>query len=268
VNAEALAQLSTRSFYRDIGDPYSDFNAAEIDPVSLVDVAGKTWRMTWANRLDAVQSTLMRKTVENEVILDTATNSATDWIVTFPTRRFFDAANPRPPFDQVSIPAGRDIHFVTRFRPRDGSEISLMEFCEFLCPGAWYQGYNLRMPWTSSVVSFKPRTTALEMGAATVSTALGSRNAWLVPLPTGSASGAASLGPEAMGALGAMAPLTAVSLQHSSGAIANGPVTIEGFPMVGFMVRTFNNGRLTCGAGACQGNYGGSFPHKWTTGIR
>jgi len=33
-------------------------------------------------------------------------------------------------------------------------------------------------------------------------------------------------------------------------------------------VRTFNNGRLDCGAGACQGNYGGSFPNKWTTGVR
>jgi len=35
-----------------------------------------------------------------------------------------------------------------------------------------------------------------------------------------------------------------------------------GLPVVGFMVRTFVNGTLSCAAGSCQ-NYGGSFPHKY-----
>lgn len=268
VNAEALAQLSTTSFYRDRADPYPDFNAAEVTPVSAVVSGGKTYRMTWANGLDAVQSALMRVTADNEVILDTATVSATDWIMTFPTKRFFDPANPRPPFDQVSRPADRQIHFVTRFRPRDGSEIALMESCEFLCPNGWYQGYDLRMPWMSSIVTFRPQTAALEMGSAAVSGALGSRNAWLVPLRTGSASGSASLGPEGMGALGAMTPLSARSIRHSDGTIVDETVRVIGFPMAGFAVRTFGNGLLACGSGACQGNYGGSFPHKWTTSVR
>jgi hypothetical protein len=29
---------------------------------------------------------------------------------------------------------------------------------------------------------------------------------------------------------------------------------------VGFFARTFANGTLGCGAGSCQGNYGGAFP--------
>jgi hypothetical protein len=268
VNADALAQLSTRAFYRDRADPYPDFNSAEIDPVSLVMAGGKTYRMTWANGLDAVQSVLMRKTAESEVILDAATASATDWILTFPTKRLFDPANPRPPFDGVSRPAGRQMHFTARFRPRDGSEVSLMDACEFVCAPGWFPGYDLRTPWASSVLSFRPRTAALEGGAATVSLALNSRNAWSVPLPTGNASGVSSIAPEGMGAPGAMTPLTARSLKHSNGAVAEETVTLTGFPMVGFAVRTFANGRLDCGAGACQGNYGGSFAHKWTTVVR
>jgi hypothetical protein len=37
---------------------------------------------------------------------------------------------------------------------------------------------------------------------------------------------------------------------------------IKGLPAIGFMVRTFRNGTLTCGSTSCQGNYGGSFAHK------
>jgi hypothetical protein len=267
-NAVALAQVATRSFYRNYNDPYPDFNAAEVDPVSVVVSGGKTYRMQWSSGLDAVQSVLMHRTVESELTLDTGTNSATDWIVTFPTKRFYDPANPRPPFQDVYRGPGAQMKFVLDLHPRNSAPATLSESCDFTCPGGWYQGFDLRLPWATSVVAFKPRSAALEIGAATVSGALGSRNAWLVPLPTGSQSGRASLAPERFGALGSLAPLSASTLRHSDGAVAVETVRINGFPMVGFEVHTFINGLLTCSTGTCQGNYGGSFPHKWTTSIQ
>ncbi len=43
--------------------------------------------------------------------------------------------------------------------------------------------------------------------------------------------------------------------------------TYLGLPVTGFMVRTFNNGTLTCGTASCQGNYGSLFGHKFRQDI-
>src|SRR5205085_573835 len=47
VNAEALADLGTRPFFRAAVDPYPDFAAVEIDAVSVVIANGKAYRSTW-----------------------------------------------------------------------------------------------------------------------------------------------------------------------------------------------------------------------------
>ena len=41
-----------------------------------------------------------------------------------------------------------------------------------------------------------------------------------------------------------------------------GEYQLRGLPIVGFMARTFQNGTLSCGTNACQGNYGGAFRHR------
>ncbi len=46
---------------------------------------------TWPIGPGAMSAVLMRNTVQNEFILDSATSSATDWIVTFPTKRYLVA---------------------------------------------------------------------------------------------------------------------------------------------------------------------------------
>ena len=57
--------------------------------------------------------------------------------------------------------------------------------------------------------------------------------------------------------------------QHRADHDARGgvPATFFGLPVTGFMVRTFANGNLTCGAATCQGNYGSLFNHSYTTTI-
>jgi hypothetical protein len=45
--------------------------------------------------------------------------------------------------------------------------------------------------------------------------------------------------------------------------LTGGEQVVRGLPLVGLMARTFLNGTLTCGSSACQGNYGGSFVHRY-----
>jgi len=45
--------------------------------------------------------------------------------------------------------------------------------------------------------------------------------------------------------------------------LSAGEMVVRGLPVVGFMARTFLNGTLTCGSINCQGNYGGSFVHRY-----
>src|SRR5258708_2308798 len=112
-NADALVELTTQHFYRNYTDPYPDWNAAEVTPLSYFSSEGKLYRMAWSRGVDAVSSVLMRTGVENEFILDANTRSETDWVITFPTRRFYvsgssvhqpSRAAPTPPLFHVFHP--------------------------------------------------------------------------------------------------------------------------------------------------------------------
>ena len=110
VNADALANLASRPFYRPIADPYPDFDVTEVDAYSTGIVEGKVYRATWSRGVDAVSSALIASVIENEFVIDAATRSRTDWIVTLPTRRFYGsgttvAAPFSPPFSDTACPS-------------------------------------------------------------------------------------------------------------------------------------------------------------------
>jgi hypothetical protein len=48
---------------------------------------------TWDRGIDAVSAVLMRNVIKNTFVLDTATQSSTDWVVTFPTKHHYISAN-------------------------------------------------------------------------------------------------------------------------------------------------------------------------------
>ena len=68
-------------------------NAALIGPTSNVftsaGIVTTVWPISAAGSRDAMSATMMRNTVINEYVLDNATASQTDWIVTFPTKRAY-----------------------------------------------------------------------------------------------------------------------------------------------------------------------------------
>jgi hypothetical protein len=107
VNAEALAELSSRQFFRPASDPYPDFAAAEIDNVSVVVANNQVYRSVWTRGIDAVSAVLMREAWLGEYVLDIGTRSQTDFVATLPTRHYYvtstSAANP---FSQPGLWAG------------------------------------------------------------------------------------------------------------------------------------------------------------------
>lgn len=261
VNATALSDVASRKYYRGPADPYPDFDAAEINKVSAFVQNGKLYRTVWPTGLEAVDAALMRSSVTNEVVLDSPTQSATDWILTMPTRRFHVGTPPDGPFKNAFI-EGQDIPMEMRFFPRDGYGHKYGEgACDLpLCPGQSH--VELRARWSTTVLAFR----AGGDFQPTTSDALGSRNAWGIGLASEVQNGSAFL---TFGAF--VSPdrwydpkveFGAETTRIDNNAKGYEAFIVRGMPVVGFMVRTFRNGTLTCDDGACQGNYGGSFPHR------
>lgn len=253
VNAVALAQLSSGSFYRDYGDTYPDFTSVEVDPVSILVSATGTSRVTWSAGVDAVASVLMASSLGGETILDSATSSGTDWIVTFPIRPFRQPGNSIPPVTYPRpVTAGyQSVAF--QWTPRDGGPTSTFNRVDFAEPPNSYD-VNLGLPWAATVISFAHGSTA-SAGPILASTVLGSANAEQIMLPT-----AVEDGTGALQLTGSLGPNPATSFNHSDGTLGSQAVTLNGAPVVGFWVRTYLNGTLTCGSATCLGNYGGAYP--------
>jgi hypothetical protein len=115
VNAVALQDVATDKYYRPANDPYPDYDAAEIGKASAFVQDGKLYRSQWGSGLAAVEAVLLRTTLANEVVLDAGTASATDWVVTMPTRRLHAGSPPTAPFDMNGL------QLAVTFAPRDGA---------------------------------------------------------------------------------------------------------------------------------------------------
>jgi hypothetical protein len=249
--AEALASLTTQPFYRNFDDAYPDFGAAEVTPSSFVTAGGSTYRLAWASGVEAVTSILMQTEVMNDYLLDASTQSRTDWILTFPTRRFQVRGSSRSlPF----VAACEDLQY-TQF-DRQSLAVAYDPCGGFdLCPT---HGPPPQACYASSVVTFLN-------GAAHVGPVVGSQNApSSLSLSSTFQNGWADIRFTGAGATTAgLVSLTSSSrVEAGSGAVSSGAFRVLGLPMTGFMLRTFRNGNLTCGSGTCQGNYGSAFAHQ------
>jgi hypothetical protein len=263
LDAEALAELSTRSLYRalEVSQPV-DFNSPEIDPVSHVIANGSYYRSVWSRPIDAVSAVFMRSAWRSEYVLDAATRSRTDIVTLFPTRQHYvTATDATAPFTARfawfpacnGASAGEPVIVSVFNRESRGGPAFPIE-CGFLCPP------GLPVP---SICGAAP---VASVGA---SGALGSTNRGF---------GGASLLPLAIGENGwieiraaANAPLTSLASSTrtnlATGAVTSGSHSFSGLPVTGLWVRTFENGSLACSAGTCQGNYGGSFPLTYRRSI-
>lgn len=267
VNADALAGLSRQALYHPPDDPDPDFNAPEIDPISVVVANGFIYRSVWGRGADAVSAVLMRSSWKGEFTFETATNSKSEFVVTFPTRqhyvtqtqyltsdlqlgRYFDAISP---FTAAGIYTNVEAMSSGGFsrealdgqiRPTISTpEAPISDKALFIGP--------------QSVADFDRRS----IGQAFTSV-LGSTNFATVFLnyttvPSGWWNFATI---DASNVL--VSQQSSLKTNIATGLVIPGPHQFHGLPVTGFVVRTFENGTLRCGAVNCQGNYGAAFPLK------
>ena len=271
VKAEAIAELSTQAFFRRSADPYPSFEAGELTPVSIVATGGTTYRSEWRSGAEAVAAVLVRSAALAEYVLDSGTRSGTDVVLTFPTR-YRTQAEPRAPFTTDS-----------RFRDECGTSTGGTSSGEPFVVIAFDRGSrNLQLPGGSlDPVAERPVRACASSTVVPVTNTNRPYASLLASTARGYSYGQAGVSPTfANGMLefiaapaGASTGPRLVSLPSSTryvtatGALLSGAHTFSGLPMVGFMVRSFENGTLSCAAGSCQGNYGGAFPLSFRRSV-
>jgi len=276
-NANAFGLWSASQQYTDIGNDNPNFNATNPASSIVVVVAGasanpsEVYLSTWAGSLiasagaQAASATMMHSEVLNEYILDAATRSNTDWVFTFPTKRLFvSSVTATPPFSNVLTANGAcetiSLNFFNREERSAGA--SGVDFSPTQ-PGAAPNS----LCWESTILSFRNGSSNAPASPATPSLVLGSQNVTAITVTSTFQNGwadVAFIGANATG-VGLVSAAAAGTLTTNivTGANSAAAQTFHGLPVVGFMIRTFDNGTLTCGTATCQGNYGGSASHAF-----
>jgi hypothetical protein len=206
---------------------------------------------SWTRSIDAVSASMMHDTVMNEYILDSGTQSLTDWVVTYPTKRYYYAADgtltgsglgPPPQLFQRNfvIPGGACDDVGIQFWDREES-----------IPGGPLPTFSPPSPgsppsalcWEANIVTFNnsnvfssPYSRNINVGA--------NQNGWM-----------------RLNLVGGVATPGVHQL------VSVGGQTFNGLPVIGFSTSTFYNGQLsTSTAGTVtQSAYGGSYAHKYTS---
>lgn len=264
-NAIALANVTAANIYTDIGSEVG--NLAQADPVSVVITSSATgtraYTSAWLAGIDAVSSTMMHQNVINEYVLDAATKSNTDWVMTFPTKRFYvTTAAANPPFTNKFTATGSCETFGFQFFNREerGAAAAGGDFSP-LPPGV-----TAGLCWESTILSI--RSGQAHNPSGTTSGVLGSVNTQPVNVTTGFQNGWANLSFTGANSLvGLVSQAGSNTVNVTTGVAAAGAQTYLGLPVTGFMARTFNNGTLTCAGASCQGNYGSLFVHNYLDNV-
>jgi len=219
----------------------------------------------------AVATVFMHSAVLNEYVLDAATGSNTDWVITQPLKnRFVSNTAAIAPYTATLTASGacETVAFSYFNREEQGAAASGTDFSP-IPPGASPNS----ICWESNVMSIRNGTGASASLPTNASGVLGSVNNTNITVTSTFQNGWASLvftGTNATG-VGLVAPAgTRVQLNQVSPpapAIVAGAATYFGLPVTGFMIRNFANGSLTCGTATCQGNYGSLFNHSYRNTI-
>lgn len=213
----------------------------------------------WAANVDAVSAVLMRNSVMNTYILDAATSSSTDWVVTFPTKRNYISAN---------APAGvtPDPNGVRSLAPfANGTTFFWNGLCNTVSMTMWDREEATK---GSTSVEVSPPVP----GAAP------NRLCWEANVITVANSAPASVTDTLFGSKNGLAVTT--TYEHGwaklafTDAFANIPAArniegtlFTGLPVVGFMAHDFINPNVTINGLPSASSYGGNFNHRYTRSI-
>jgi hypothetical protein len=226
-------------------------------PVSQVLANNNVYTSSWGTgTADPVSAVLMHSNVMNEFVLDSGTKSGTDWVVTFPTKRYY-----------VNVGTGNaPMLFQRNFNKTDGScdDVGLAIYDREERTTSTPVGFSPPPPtqtnsicWEANVVTFNNSNVLGSVNVANIPTTF--QNGWLnLNFPTG-ITGASATVHELINTTNTA--ITSIGSSTSSG----NTVTYVGLPVVGFAVQTFTNGTLSVGGVNVLSRYGGNFVHKYQT---
>ena len=246
----------TNDIYNAAGSILPDLQLAQ-PPVSQVLAFSNVYTSSWTfGTADPVSAVLMHSNVMNEFVLDAGTKSGTDWVVTFPTKRYY-----------VNVGTGNAPKLFQRnFNKTDGScdDVSLNIYDREERTTSTPVGFSPPPPtqtnsicWEANVVTFNNSNVLGSVNVANVPTTF--QDGWLnIGFPTG-ITGASPTVHELINTTNTL--ITSIGSSTSSG----NTVTYVGLPVVGFAVQTFSNGTLPVGGVTVLSNYGGNFVHKYQT---
>jgi hypothetical protein len=287
--ADALDQYQVAQYYATVGSVLPQLGASAAPPSSLVLANGTAYSQDFTASPSlgtagarAVASVYMHSSVMNDYILDTATGSNTDWVMTFPVKReFVNATTAGSPFTAVMTSTGACEPALFNIFNRD-------EQSQPLQPGGFSPPPSAATPgtgtlcWESTVVSVRNGLAHTippgDSSTQRISGVLGSRNTLAVTVPQNFQNGwmmVTFTGAGATSAAGGV-PTFGVGnrLTQTAGSFTAVAGTFVGLPVTGFMVRTLTNNAVDCVrggvtvAGGCQGNYSALFPHAYRTTVR
>ena len=207
------------------------------------------------NPADPVSAVLMHNAVMNEFVLDPGTKSGTDWVVTFPTKRFYinTGTGSAPKLFQRNFngTAGScdDITLNIYDREEKTTSTPITFSPPPPTPGS-------SICWEANVITFNNTNVLASKNTSNINTTF--QNGWLrLGFVTSTASTFHTLGNS-----------TATTWVQGVSSFSTGRTkTYFGLPVVGFAVQTFTNGTLTVGGVLTAENYGGNFVHKYTTVV-
>ena len=101
-----LAGFRDTAMHTGYGDAAPNLSSAspKTSTVLLEDrVIVSTWNKAGNNAADPVSAVLMHAALTNEFVIDPAITAGTDWVVTFPTKKFYVGMGTAPPLT-ISVP--------------------------------------------------------------------------------------------------------------------------------------------------------------------
>ena len=232
----------------------------EVNPPISVVVANNAFvQSSWSNPIDAISALFMHDHVFNTFILDTATKSGTDWVLTFPTKRYYYDTSDGFLFGlfqrNIDANGGCDDVSVTVYDREEGTTTPTIGF------SPQRPGKANTLCWEANVLTFNGSQVVGSTNNRSLTTS--DQNGWAdlnFTLPTGT-----------LGETGRLAHVLgnfSTTIVPVNGAPVATAVSYVGLPVIGFALESYNNGQLTGADGSqVQSQYGGNFVHKGTRSI-
>ena len=257
-NADAISGFTDISLVSTASSQFSptlqDANSVEatggVARAYLSDNAGRPVTVDYAFGIDAISAVFMSDAIYNEYLVDASLGANTDWVVTFPTKRYYTddiyGGVPYQPFDQAFSDGIAPVLMAGTIYDREEGSTPLGPDCD-LCPPPFPPP---ELNYEVNVVSF------LTLPAPTSGTPSGVFGSTLTSLNVTPYAGAGAVTLDLVGGS------TTNHLLPGGVDPQGSAVTLRGLPVTGFMSYNIINTRAQPGMLA---NYGGSFHHRATT---